>query len=277
MGAAEPFQLGISDANRIVSCMRTAHVAITLLLLMGLVAVTAKLPNHAQTAREDGQGLTVDRSGKPHVTLHPPQTKYWKTRTRPGVVLYHRTLALARQYAPKALTVLDVGAHDPSYISQLNWIPAKVATDIQFNKDQAHIWGQTQGVVFMKGDFLKLEFATKYDLVTCQQVVEHLPPGVVELFVQKMMSIARTLIVSTTLELPFGVIGGHVQDPISESKFRSWFNGSNGRIIKYETVRGGNPKANYTLPGPARVGRVAVRNQIVVWVANSPVADALQE
>eukprot|EP00965_Chrysotila_dentata_P219590 6191233-Pleurochrysis_carterae.AAC.1 len=246
--------------------MQIAKYVLTLLTWRCLVARAA--PIIAALQRE--QGLTVDEKGIPHVTLHPPATTYWVKRTLPGTLLYNKTLHLAMEYAPKALTVLDVGAYDPGYISQLDWIPTKVATDIQFSVKQARVWGQSKGVAFIQGDFLKLKFATKFDLVTCNQVVEHLPPGVVEPFVKKMMSVAHTLIVSTTLDLPFGVIPGHVQDPISEAKFRSWFDGPDGRIIKYATARGGNPRGNYTLPGPGHVGRVAALNQIVVWASFNP-------
>jgi len=48
-----------------------------------------------------------------------------------------------------------------------------------------------------------------------------------------MMRTARVLIVSTTYEMPFGIIDGHVQDPISELKFRSWFATGRGSIEYY--------------------------------------------
>ena len=57
-----------------------------------------------------------------------------------------------------------------------------------------------------------------------------------------------------------------MQDPISEARFRSWFDGrSDGRVVAVRKVRGGNPRANYTLPN-ARLGRrVEAWHQIVVW------------
>jgi hypothetical protein len=48
-----------------------------------------------------------------------------------------------------------------------------------------------------------------------------------------MMRTSRVLIVSTTYMLPNGAIYGHVQDPISELKFRSWFASGKGSIVYY--------------------------------------------
>ena len=141
--------------------------------------------------------------------------------------LYHLTIELAREHAPHALTVLDVGAYESPLISRMDWIPTKVATDI-LNHPQ--VWEDLRGIAFIQGDFLTLKFGTKFDLVICNQVVEHLPDSVVGKFVQKLMEISRVLIVSTTYEMPQGTIQGHIQDPISEAEFCSWFEGTNETI-----------------------------------------------
>ena len=71
---------------------------------------------------------------------------------------------------------------------------------------------------------MALKLGTRFDLVICNQVVEHLPDSLVDKFVAKLAAhTERTLIVSTTFELEQGAIKGHVQDPISEAEFRSWF------------------------------------------------------
>ena len=53
----------------------------------------------------------------------------------PAVLAVSATLLpLARLYARDALSVLDVGASDPGYLSRLDWIPTKVAVDAKVDE-----------------------------------------------------------------------------------------------------------------------------------------------
>lgn len=243
--------------------MKTARAAM-LALLLACQIVASTRPK---------EGLTIGADGKPTITLIPPKTPYWARRQRTG--LYAKVLVpLARQYAGSALTVLDVGAYDPGFLSSLSWIPTKLGIDLQASPAQTAVWKQAKGVNLLIGDFDKFRFAAPFDLVTSNQVVEHLPHGKLEPFIRKLMLNARVLIVSTTLNLPADTITGHVQDPISEQEFRGWFRhqcingtvtGTRGEIVAYRVVPGGNPNANNTLPN-ARLGRrVAALNQVIVW------------
>lgn len=143
---------------------------------------------------------------------------YW--RLRKDAPTYYALFQTAKREAPDALTVLDVGAFESPFVTRLDWIPTKVATDIQ---SRPEIWEHVDGVAFIQGDFMQLKFGTRYDLVLCSQVVEHLTDEVVEIFVTKMASHASVLVVSTTHEMPHGVIEGHIQDPVSRTKFEGWF------------------------------------------------------
>ena len=137
--------------------------------------------------------------------------------------MYTLMVKLARKHSPNALTALDVGAYESPLLSRLDWIPTKVATDIQA---RPQVWNHIQGIAFVQSDFMKLQLGTRFDLVICNQVVEHLPDSLVGAFVRKLASHTQeTLIITTTHELEAGAIKGHVQDPISEAEFRSWFAG----------------------------------------------------
>ena len=81
-------------------------------------------------------------------------------------------LSLARRHAGDALTLLDVGSYVPNIVARFDWIPTKVATDIQVGRDGQRVWNGTRGIAFVRGDFLKLDFGyTPFDLVTCSQVL----------------------------------------------------------------------------------------------------------
>ena len=203
------------------------------------------------------------------VVLHPPLTPYmalsnrWKNLNRS----YH--FRMVRQYGADALTALDVGAYDPFLLSQLTWVPTKIAMDLQYNAPQRPVWTATRGIIFIQGDILKTTFVgRKFDLVVCSQVVEHIPTGVVEKFVRRMMQVAKTLIVSTTYEMPPGTIHGHVQDPISTQKMLSWFDHSDvpGKIVHYfHSDRNPDPKKRFTIKSMTTGGRVEPMGQTVVW------------
>ena len=65
-----------------------------------------------------------------------------------------------------------------------------------------------RGIAFVVGDFMKLSFGPLFDLVICNQVVEHLSDELVPRFITKLASHARVLIVSTTHIWPAGTITG---------------------------------------------------------------------
>ena len=142
------------------------------------------------------------------------RSKYWNLCQNNK--LYSRFLKLVREEALDALTVLDVGAYESPYVSLFDWIPTKVATDIQL---RANVWNDMDGIAFVQGDFMKLNFATVFDVVICNQVVEHIDDDNVKPFIAKMQYIAKVLMVTTTYEMPFGDIPGHVcVDLVSRGK-----------------------------------------------------------
>ena len=116
------------------------------------------------------------------VELHVPLTPYMarighgqdRDRPRWQNILRSEYWSLVRKYGSGALTALDVGAHDPFVLSQLTWIPTKLAIDIQFHGAQRKAWAGARGMAFVHGDLFTTRFVgRKFDLVTCSQVVEH--------------------------------------------------------------------------------------------------------
>jgi SAM-dependent methyltransferase len=142
---------------------------------------------------------------------------YWGDRKDHD--LYRLTVALANAVFRDAESAIDVGCYTSGLICELDWIRTRVASDIK--PYLQNNWTGVEGVEFVAGDAFALEFGRQFDLVISNQTVEHLddPKG----FIEKLLKLGRGLIVSTTYEVPYGTIEGHVQDPISLEKFTSWF------------------------------------------------------
>jgi hypothetical protein len=142
---------------------------------------------------------------------------YWNDRKDHD--LYKLTVFIAKAMFPNATSIIDVGSYISPLILDFDWIPRKVATDIQ--KPLIKNWENVKGVEFIAGDAFKLDFSEKFSIVLSNQTIEHVEDP--KEFVKKLMSLGNGLIISTTFELPYGTIPGHIQDPISLEKFQSWF------------------------------------------------------
>ena len=178
----------------------------------------AELPN----IKEGMQRLAATAMRVRHAELIATNLSVYWRRRRKGA-LYNTMDTLVWERAARAATALDVGTYESPLLARYYWIPTKVATDLTA---RPRFWPHIPGIAFVAGDFMQLAFGTRFDLVICNQVVEHLSDSNVTRFVTKLASHTGpggTLLVSTTHRLPFGVIKGHVQDPISEERFRSWF------------------------------------------------------
>lgn len=142
---------------------------------------------------------------------------YWRDRKNHD--LYKLTVAMARAMFPHARSIIDVGCYVSPLILQFDWIPKKVATDIQARLTEN--WEDVPDVLFIPGDAFQMNFSEPFSLVLSNQTIEHVkdPVG----FAEKLLSIGEGLIISTTYELPSGIIPGHIQDPIDLEKFQSWF------------------------------------------------------
>lgn len=150
-------------------------------------------------------------------TLPTDNNNYWKDRMFHD--LYRLTVSIAQGMFPEAKSAIDVGSYTSGMLCELDWIQTRVATDIQ--KQLEKNWSTVDDVKFIAGNAFELEFESKFDLVLSNQTIEHLedPAG----FVDKLLGIGKGLIISTTYNVAAGFIDGHIQDPISMEKFKSWF------------------------------------------------------
>lgn len=142
---------------------------------------------------------------------------YWAKRRDHD--LYRLTFAMARAMFPHARSAIDVGCYTSALLCEMDWIPRRVASDM--DKWLVRRWQGVEGVEFVLGDAFELDFGEPFDLVISNQTIEHVEDA--KGFAEKLLTLGRGVIVSTTYETPAGLIEGHIQDPISLEKFQSWF------------------------------------------------------
>jgi len=113
-------------------------------------------------------------------------------------------------------SILDVGGHDTPVASwgQFEW---------RVNVNKGEVKNRVDGVNYVIQDFMEYDHGSKYSVVTCLQVMEHLQDDVVKPFAAKLLESGGTVIVSVPHEWPLGSCDAHYQDPVTEEKFRGWF------------------------------------------------------
>ena len=146
---------------------------------------------------------------------------YLKNRLQYPYYKYIRTLLGLLSY--NAASICDVGSNGTDMIS---WLPCKEKVSIDLKNPL-----QAEGVESITADFITYDFQRKFDIVTCFQVLEHISDDSVKFFANKLLKITeRLLIVSVPYRWPQGACKWHLQDPVDEAKFASWFDDSNAQL-----------------------------------------------
>lgn len=139
---------------------------------------------------------------------------YFEKRRHLTYYKYTRTLLGLLSYNAKS--ICDVGSNGVDLIS---WLPCpeKVSIDLR-NPFSGN------GVEGIQADFIKYDFARKFETVSCFQVMEHIKSKKIRAFAKKLLTITeKLLIVSVPYMWPKGFCRWHAQDPVDEKKFFSWF------------------------------------------------------
>jgi 2-polyprenyl-3-methyl-5-hydroxy-6-metoxy-1,4-benzoquinol methylase len=149
-------------------------------------------------------------SGKDPERLPQVQGTYWEQRRQ--MAYYREVVRLAREFAPAAQSVLDVGPNGTPLVCELDWIGSKTVVDLA----QADIPGAT----CIQGDFLTYQPEQTFDLVLCLQVLEHVGPA--EAFARKLLDTGAVVIISVPYCWPAGGCKPHVHDPVDRAKLLAW-------------------------------------------------------
>jgi hypothetical protein len=138
--------------------------------------------------------------------------RYWEDRK--DILYYQVARVLTSHLSKKAGSIIDIGSAGCPYLDWFDHIPKRTSLDLKrpYNAN---------GVTSVTSDFLTWEPDQAYDVVTCFQVLEHVPDA--EAFAQKLLHIGGIVVVSVPYKWEKGRTKSHVQDPVDEEKMLSWF------------------------------------------------------
>ena len=146
---------------------------------------------------------------------------YWEER-KDAIYLF-AARQICKRFCEEPQRVMDVGSNNTPI---LEWFRSSAHTLVSLDIKAPY---QQTGITSLKADFLSHPINDTYDLVTCFQVLEHIPDA--RAFAQKLLDLAPILVVSVPYLWPQGYCIEHVHDPVSEEKLLNWF--GQAPIFKY--------------------------------------------
>jgi len=158
-----------------------------------------------------------------HLLCGTQSWKYWQmllnyAEFRKDFAYYKRAAEFVMQlYDDNAGSVLDVGTKD--VMVTLNLLPEsleKYALDNEFPPE----FKQPEGITLIHQDFFSYNLDKKFDIVLCQQVLEHMEEP--EKAFAKLRTLAESVLV---ISVPYGSWHGSPFDPITQETVRIWSSG----------------------------------------------------
>jgi hypothetical protein len=155
---------------------------------------------------------TIDQFAAAYRTMNDAD-KYWKDRN--DAAYLHVVRGICDTIAPDAKTVLDVGSVGTPI---LEWRRDGARRLVSIDLRRPYV---ATGVESIRGDFLEYPLGEPFDLVTCLQVLEHVPDPAA--FAEKLLSAGRIVVVSVPYKWPKEACSNHIHDLVDEQVMRSWF------------------------------------------------------
>jgi hypothetical protein len=139
--------------------------------------------------------------------------KYWGKR-KSSIYLFAARQICARECG-KPSSVIDVGSNATP---TLEWHRKAGARLVSLDLRRPYV---AEGVESVTCDFLQYDPECRFDLVTCFQVLEHVPEPAA--FARKLIQIGEVAIVSVPYKWKKGSSRNHLHDPVDERKMKKWF------------------------------------------------------
>lgn len=172
--------------------------------------------------------VTVADGSKRIIDATYANGQYWAHRM--DMMYYAYVDYILRTVARNANSMIDIGTANCPYIEKCHWIDERVS----FDRVPPYSSPQVTGI---EGDFLTHEFDRTFDVVTCLQVLEHVPKP--RRFARKLLSLGKLVVVSVPYRWPTMAADDHVNDPVTHVKMKRWFGRKpNYKIVAQEPFRG---------------------------------------
>jgi hypothetical protein len=139
--------------------------------------------------------------------------RYWRKR-KDAIYLFAARLVCQR-YCPGPKSVIDIGSNRTPI---LEWHRRSATRLVSLDLRRPYA---APGVESRTCDLFQYRPDGTFDLVTCFQVLEHVPDPVA--FAGKLQELGRVIVVSVPYKWKKGKCKSHVHDPVDEAKMRSWF------------------------------------------------------
>lgn len=154
--------------------------------------------------------------------------RYWERRS--DLLYYQYFRFIVRCIGPEARSMLDVGSGNAPYLEWFDWIPERVSVDLATPYRSETVKG-------IEGDVFGLAFERPFDLLSCMQVLEHVPEP--EPFARRLLELGRIVLVSVPYKWPKGSNRHHVNDPVDLEAVTRWFGRkSNYHLVVHEPFAG---------------------------------------
>jgi hypothetical protein len=138
---------------------------------------------------------------------------YWARRK--DAVYLKAAKDLCAKYFVDGGSVLDVGSNRTP---TLEWHRARASRLVSVDLRNPY---RGSGVEAIAGNFFDFDDSKPFDMVTCFQVLEHVPDA--HAFAQKLLSTGKIVVVSVPYKWPKGKCKWHIHDPVDEVKMMGWF------------------------------------------------------
>lgn len=139
--------------------------------------------------------------------------RYWRKR-KDAIYLFAARL-ICQRYCPKPESVIDVGSNRTPI---LEWHRETATRLVSLDLRRPYV---APGIESLSCDMLRYQADRDFDLVTCFQVLEHVPDPAA--FARKLTELGRVTVVSVPYKWRAGKCKSHLHDPVDQAKMLEWF------------------------------------------------------
>jgi hypothetical protein len=138
---------------------------------------------------------------------------YWEQRK--DSVYLHAARLVCRRFGANPKSVIDVGSNGTP---TLEWHRETASRLVSLDLRRPY---EAAGIESVTSDLLAFDPGTKFDLVTCFQVLEHVPNP--KAFARKLLALGDVVVISVPYKWAKGRVKFHIHDPVDEAKLLEWF------------------------------------------------------